>query len=98
MKKFFFELFLLFAAIGFVYLPAQAETPVRENNYGSVKTFAANANGQVRYVRYRGRLYRIRYRRVYRPRYRYYRYYRPRVRHRHYRYYRPRRHYVIYRY
>ncbi|MGI9036914.1 MAG: hypothetical protein ACR2GD_12880, partial [Pyrinomonadaceae bacterium] len=44
---------------------------------------AVSSIKQTRYVRYRGRIYRIRYRRAYRLRYRHYKYY----------YRRPRRHY-----
>ncbi|MGI8467917.1 MAG: hypothetical protein ACR2N3_05640 [Pyrinomonadaceae bacterium] len=80
-KQKMFALFLILGAVCFAYFPTAAKTSVKTDKADLVKTISFNANLQTRYVRYRGRIYRIRYQR------RYYRYYRPRRRYRHYRRY-----------
>lgn len=91
MKKKLLTLMLLSLTFGIMYLPAEAKESAERSSTNLSSNLNLNAFPQVRYVRYRGRLYRVRFRRY--PRYRYYR---PR-RVRYYRYYRPRVRYYRYR-
>lgn len=87
MKKKFITFAMIMLSFGIMYFPAKAETSNENNRIGLSKTSTVNAFPQ-RYVRYRGRIYRVRYPRYRRVRrVRYYRSYRPR-RVRYYRRYR----------
>lgn len=86
---------MIFASLGMTYVSANADTSANRNDAKS-EIGVNSPIRQTRYIRYRGRLYRVnvqrvsRYRRYYRPRTVYYRrpyyrryyrtYYRPRIR------------------
>ncbi len=87
MSKKIITLTMILMSFGIMYFPAQAETSIENNRISLTENLTVNAFLQ-RYVRYRGRIYRVRYPRYRRVRrVRYYRYYRPR-RIRYYRRYR----------
>ena len=75
---------MVLLTVGIMYFPASAKTTDENSRTSLTRNLSSNLTPQ-RYVRYRGRIYRVRFRRVRRVRrVRYYRYYRPRYR----RYYR----------
>jgi hypothetical protein len=74
MRKKLITLMMIFASLGTMYVSANAETSGNPNKLIGLNSL----NQQVRYVRYGGRLYRVRVQRV--SRYRRNRYYRPRAR------------------
>jgi hypothetical protein len=80
MKKQFLALVMVLLTVSFMYFPASAKTTDEGSRTGLATTLTTKLSNQVRYFRYRGRIYRVRFRR-YRPRrryrrVRYYRYYR----------------------
>ena len=68
MKKQFLALIMFLLTVGIMYFPASAKTTDEGSWTGLVTTLPAKLSNQIRYVRYRGRIYRVRYRRVRRVR------------------------------
>jgi len=66
MKKKIFALFLVLATFEVIYLPTQAKAFDINDNTSLVRTVTTNFNRDVRYVRIRGKRYKVWYKVYYR--------------------------------
>ena len=76
MKKKLFTVLFVLATVGFIWLPTSAKALEDTKTTNLIESTTLKANNQVRYVRVRGRRYKVWYRTFYRHGRRYVRVYR----------------------